>query len=162
MNEQSKDLERALDQAKAQANRIAAIVAALSVDYDRLEELRGMNRDMSASEEEDEELRELEEQANGNESEDDVHETILNYPLSVEVRSDWHKPEEQHNTPSEFKILLCTGGPAVQIRGELDDYLQPYRAWIEYQDWFTPWKEAPGIIEQEILLTYCREFYFGE
>jgi hypothetical protein len=46
--------------------------------------------------------------------------------------------------------------------GELDQYLQPCRAWIEYQDWGTPWTEAPGIISQDVLLQYCHQFYFGE
>jgi len=44
----------------------------------------------------------------------------------------------------EFFILLCTGGPAVRIMGEIDDGLQPSRAWIEYQDWGTPWTEYHG------------------
>lgn len=43
-------------------------------------------------------------------------------PLSVEVRGDWHVPGGEGAKPSEFMILLCTGGPAVRIRGELDRY----------------------------------------
>jgi hypothetical protein len=183
MNAQDKDMERAYEQAQAQANSIAAMVAALEVDYDRLEELRdelnSLEYDAESAEEGEndhekaiaaiaewrtenaEELAELEEAANGNESEDDAHEAIQNDALDVQVRSDWHQPNGD-NTPSEFMILLCTGGPAVRIMGELDGYLQPKRAWIEYQDWFTPWTEAPGIIDQDTLLTYCRQFWFGE
>lgn len=63
----------ALEQARAQAESIAAMVGALNVDYDRLEELRELNADMAASEEEDEELRELEDAANGNTSEEEAY-----------------------------------------------------------------------------------------
>jgi hypothetical protein len=47
--------------------------------------------------------------------------------------------------PSEFMILLCTGGPAVRIRGELDRYSEPEKPRIEYQDWFTPWQTLPDV-----------------
>jgi hypothetical protein len=44
---------------------------------------------------------------------------------------------------------------------ELDDNGEPHRAWIEAQDWFKPWTEYVGG-DGEVLLTYCRQFYFGE
>lgn len=93
---------------------------------------------------------------------DEAMEDIQNDPLSVEVRSDWEQVGETL-TPTEFRILLCTGGPAVQIRGELDDYKQPRRAWIEYQDWGTPWTEYYSAeVSQDVLLTYCNQFWYGE
>ena len=101
----------------------------------------------------------LEEADNGNALEDAI-EAIQYDPISVEVRSDWHSPF-QTPEPEEFRILLCTGGPAVQIRGELDSYSQPRRAWLEYQDWGTPWTRYFDA-DQEVLLTYCLQFYFGE
>ena len=61
-----------------------------------------------------------------------------------------------------FMILLCTGGPAVRIVGELDEYAQPDRAWLEYQDWGTSWTEYHGSHETAALLSYAREFYFEE
>lgn len=82
-------------------------------------------------------------------------------PLEVQVRGEWHSPgDEDAAKPSEFYILLCTGGPAVRIRGELNRG-DPDRAWIEYQDWGTPWTRYFDA-EQDVLLAYCREFFFGE
>jgi len=95
-------------------------------------------------------------------SEDDARQAILDDALSLAVRSGWYSPGETPE-PEEFAILLCTGGPAVRIRGELSAHREPERAWIEYQGWGTPWTEYHGDgCEQETLLTYCRQFYFGE
>lgn len=89
-----------------------------------------------------------------------AQETINNDPLSVEVRSDWHGLGDKAED-DEFKILLCWGGPAVQIVGELENG-QPISATIQYQDWFTGWTDF--VIENkeddEALLTYCQQFYF--
>src|ERR1700719_4453369 len=85
-------------------------------------------------------------------------------PLSIEVRGDWHVPGSEGAKPSEFMILLCTGGPAVRIRGELDRYSEPEKPRIEYQDWFTPWRQLLGVTDEahDALLDYCRQFYFGD
>jgi hypothetical protein len=85
-------------------------------------------------------------------------------PLSVEVRGDWHVPGGEGAKPSEFMILLCTGGPAVRIRGELDRYSEPAKPRIEYQDWFTPWRRLLVATDEEndALLDYCRQFYFAD
>jgi hypothetical protein len=172
-------------QAIAQANSIAQMVASLNCDFERLEELRdeleSLKYDVESAEEDgndhekalaalaewhtenDEELRELEEAAGDCESEDDARERIQEDALEVQVRSAWYTPSSNQNvTPDEFYILLCTGGPAVRIMGELDDNMQPSRAWIEYQDWGTPWTQLFGEIEQSTLLEYCQQFYFGE
>lgn len=90
---------------------------------------------------------------------DDARSAIEEDALSVEVRSDWQSVGKPM-VAGEFRILLCTGGPAVQIRGELDGS-EPSRAWLECQDWYTPWTQVFGV-EQEILLMYARCFYFGE
>lgn len=145
---------RGLEQAKVQAASITAMVAALEVDFDRLQELRDARDDSEndntpeswafINPSDAEELAELEGNAGDCENEDDARERIQEDPLSVEVRSGWE-----------------SGGPAVRIMGEIDRG-EPCRAWIEYQDWGTPWTHAYGVIEHETLLTYCREFYFGD
>lgn len=92
------------------------------------------------------------------EAEEYIHEDAL----SVDVRdSQWKTPgEAEYN--NEFQILLCSGGPAVRIMGELDEYQEPRRAWLEFQDWGIPWTEYHGEnASQETLLTYARQFYFG-
>lgn len=79
--------------------------------------------------------------------------------LSVEVRSGW-KPVGNELARKEYRILLCTGGPAVCIQGDLGEYGEPVTAELFYQDWGTPWTRYPADIE--VLLTYARCFYFGE
>jgi hypothetical protein len=92
--------------------------------------------------------------------------TIREDALDVQVRSGWYSPggTDDEKKPQEFTILLCTGGPAVRIIGELDQYGQPETARIEHQDWFTPWTNyhLHMATDEEILLTYCRQFYFSE
>lgn len=92
---------------------------------------------------------------------DEARQRIQEDALSVEVRGDWHAPGEEDVKASEFCILLTTGGPALRIMGELDEHMQPSRAWLEHQDWGTPWTQWFDV-EQETLLEYCRNFYFGE
>lgn len=94
-----------------------------------------------------------------------VEQRIQESPLSVQVRSGWYQPGdvEEARQAEEFEILLSTGGPALRIRGELDEHQQPRRAWLEMQDWFTPWTEYHGehAPSQETLVTFCSQFYFG-
>lgn len=171
---------RAEEQAAAQYSSIVRMLAAVECDYDRLEELRDekaerisaildaetpeeveeQNQRMNEWKEENaEELAELEEAAGDCENEDAARDRIQEDPLSVEVRSDWTTPGEELEA-SEFMILLCTGGPAVRIVGELDRG-QPCRAWLEYQDWGTPWTQYFGA-SSDTLCQYAAHFYFGE
>jgi hypothetical protein len=92
--------------------------------------------------------------------EDSARQEIQESPLSLQVRSGWVSPGEEMEA-SEFEILLSTGGPALRIRGELDEHKQPDRAWLEYQDWGTPWTQYFDV-EQDTLLQFCQVFYFGE
>lgn len=96
-------------------------------------------------------------------NEDEARQAIEEDPLSVEVRSDWHTAGENSES-TEYKICLCTGGPAVQIIGDLDKHSQPETAKLQYQDWFTRWENFSHTTseEDEALLTYARQFYFGE
>jgi len=158
--------ERAESQAKAQLESIVQMVKRLEhcQECDGGEEcqltdeeiLEGINiyykEGMTASEED-----------RGNyHDEDEARQAIEEDPLSVEVRGDWHQPRSKENDDIEYCILLCTGGPACRIMGDLDSYSQPVRARLEYQDWFTPWIELVDITHSEqALLTYARQFYFG-
>lgn len=97
--------------------------------------------------------------------EDSAHERIQEDALSVQVRSGWFTPghEGERLRAEEFEILLCTGGPACRIIGELDDCGQPDSCRLQHQDWGTPWTEYFLNSEQrDYVLTYCRVFYFGE
>jgi hypothetical protein len=81
--------------------------------------------------------------------------------LSLEVRQDWHTIGQKAEA-GEYRLLLCWGGPAVQIVGDLNEYNEPESANIQYQDWFTGWSNLNISQEEEnILLDYARVFYFG-
>jgi hypothetical protein len=94
--------------------------------------------------------------------EDETREAITDDALDVQVRGCWHVPgTEGAISPSEYKILLCWGGPAVQIVGTLDEYNQPDSAELQYQDWFCEWTDYPlSQEEEETLITYAGAFYF--
>ena len=64
-------------------------------------------------------------------------------PLEVSVRcASWSTP---HDTlvADEYRILLCTGGPAVQITGDYDPGDGPVNTCIQHQNWFTSWRDLP-------------------
>ncbi len=92
--------------------------------------------------------------------EDEARQAINEDPLEVSVRSGWASSKEEFEA-EDFLILLCTGGPAVRIRGELGEHNEPRRAWLEYQDWGTPWTQYFEA-EQDTLLAYAQNFYFGD
>jgi len=127
------ETENAKSQAKAQFNCIVDIMEAIRKAND-------------TEDYEDQERREEEARENA---------------LSVEIRSGWCFSREDMK-PEEFKILLCTGGPAVQIVGDCDNG-QPEFPVLQYQDWGTPWIDYPLSDEQKDILTeYCGLFYFSE
>lgn len=130
-------------QARAQLRGIRELLAALDLDWERLEELKAEELDAEKEgrqmpDDDSAELWELREAAGEYRSQEDAEEAIYNDPLSIQYRSGWaDSPEDM--TPEEFSILLCTGGPAVRIVGEFNWDGTPHRAWLEYQDWGTPW-----------------------
>jgi hypothetical protein len=72
----------------------------------------------------------------------------------------WHSLGDV--VPTHYRILLCFGGPAVQVTGELGAAMEPSDANIEYQNWFTPWTRLPlGDDAQAAVLQYAQQFYFG-
>jgi hypothetical protein len=153
--------DHGLNNAQCGYDNIREMVAALRCDYDRLAELRD-----SASPDEAEELAQLESDAGECSDADEAREMIHADALEVCVRSDWHTSGDRGDA-SEFYILLTTGGPALRIRGELDEHGEPSRAWLEYQDWGTPWSrlinDSNGeTVAQDVLLAYASCFYFGE
>ena len=110
------------------------------------------------SEEDMAELAELESAAGECTNEDDARERILEDALSVEIRSDWESRASEF-TASEFRIVLCTGGPHVEIVGYLDRGT-PSRVRVIYKDWGTHGELFD--FDHDAVLRYCSEFYFGE
>lgn len=167
--------DNAREQAQAQYESICNMLDAMDVDYDRLAELDqeredfvqdhhdlapAAARDLWARENpaEADELAELERTADGCEDEEDARQRIMENAISVDVRSGWtsvgHELEAE-----EFQVLLCTGGPAVRIMGELGVHNEVRRAWLEYQDWGTPWTAYTNT-SRDTLIRYA-SFFFG-
>lgn len=176
-------------QAIAQVESIVALVAALNVDYDLLEELRSDIEDLESEQEElrgewdgaseldapaefleweklngeslDEmraELAELETQAGDCADQDEAQERIQEDPLSVETRSGWVSMGDTMDA-EEFRIVLCTGGPHVELVGDLRNG-SPSSVRILYHDW----SESGELFDfdHDAVLTYCEQFCFGE
>lgn len=177
----------AMNQARAQMESIAQMVAALSVDYDRLAELREefaglegyekyaaelgrsewpsdatthVGNDLIYSYDLGRELAEMESEAGDSEDEEDARQRIHEDPLSVEYRSGWSS-DPRELEPEEFCVLLCTGGPAVRIVGEFSMTPSITRARLEYQDWGTPWTEYYEA-DSATLIAYCEALSIGE
>ena len=106
------------------------------------------------------ELAELEEVAGENTSEAQARERILEDALSVDVRSGWASSKDEFEA-EEFRIVLCTGGPHVELVGDLDRGT-PSRVRVIYKDWGSRGEYFTDSEEREALETYCAQFYFGE
>lgn len=168
--------DTARDQALAQVASITAMVAALECDFDRLEELRderdewvsdhvydteaeGRKEWADAHQADAQELTDLEEAAGEHEDRDSALQAIREDPLSVEVRSDWETLESPPMlAPAEFRIVLCTGGPHVELRGDLQDG-EPCSVRVLYRDWGGSGELLD--FDRDVVLTYCRQFSFA-
>jgi hypothetical protein len=103
-------------------------------------------------------------EANDDKATDEASETIHQDALSVEVRRGWHQVGMPLETDiEEYRVLLCTGGPAVQITGTLNEHQMPDEIRLQYQDWFQPWRDYFLTQEdKEAIADYLSCFYFGE
>jgi hypothetical protein len=167
------------DIGKCAMDSIREMVAALECDYERLEELREERDDWEPNEYEEgsgkvrpaetwaeqnpddaEELAELEKAAGECESREDAEQRIHEDPLSLQFRSGWVQSKEDME-PEEFELLLTTGGPAVRILGDIQGG-EATRAYMQVQDWGTPWTDYYEEGCGELLLTYARCFCFEQ
>lgn len=162
---------------KCAMSSIREMVAALECDYERLEELRdekvawvandgGDDDEQDRTEtdwdkefpEEAGELNDLAEAAGECTDREQAEQRIHEDPLSIEYRSGW-VTDKSNMQAEEVRILLTTGDPAVQIIVELDDG-QPHRAYLQVQDWGTPWTDYYEDGIGEVLMTYVGCFCF--
>lgn len=160
--EQAADPNSSESQARAQRDSIVAMVANLEP---ALCEVCDQWHRPTEGKDECDAVEDHERHDSQTEAEDAARETIEQDALSVEVRSDWHAPSSDPSTSTdgEYRILLCTGGPAVRLIGELENG-QPTSVRLEYQDWGTPWTEFrdTSTEDDDALLAYAQQFYFGE
>lgn len=70
----------------------------------------------------------------------EIIDEMMERPLSVQIRSPWYTPSEKVPAPAEYEILLTTGGPALRVWGELDNYGGVSSAELQMQDWGVPWR----------------------
>ena len=91
------------------------------------------------------------------EATDEARQRIEEDPLSVEVRSGWTDTGGALE-PEEFRIVLCTGGPHVELQGELLNG-EPCTVRALYRDW----GDSGELFEFDhaAVLEYCKCFYFG-
>lgn len=57
--------------------------------------------------------------------------------------------------------MLVTGGPAVLIQGDLNQYQEPCTAAMLMQDWgtqLTAYRQA----DEDVLVQFAQKFYYGE
>ena len=103
-------------------------------------------------------------------AEDPDHDSVIDQiqtmtsedPLHIQVRSGWESIGSTLE-PSEFNILLCTGGPAVRIIGDIYQGC-PEACRLEHQDWGTPWTQVFNLSDEQraAIQWYCEQFYFGD
>lgn len=161
--------ERLYETGKTAYASIAEMVAALTCDYERLEELREDRDAWSAENAEvwshtfpadSEELADLEADAGDCADYDTALQRVREDALSVQYRSGWVDAGDRLGAPSKYDITLSTGGPATRVVGDLDEYGDPTSARLEAQDWGTPWTEYEPA-DSDVLLAYARCFHFG-
>ncbi len=177
----------AKDQAIAQCSAIAAMIAAYNCDFDRLEELRndadsapfeyvdvikrgresfGSDTGLTHPTDGDfnyyfdlgRELAELESLTGEYDSQDAVETAIREDALCVEYRSGWGNHGEELK-PEEFRIVLCTGGPHVEIVGDIDRHGEPSRPHILYKDWGDSGELFD--FDRYAILEYCGFYVMG-
>lgn len=102
------------------------------------------------------ELAELEAQVGEYEDADGVHAAIMEYPLSAETRSGWVSYGEDM-TPAEYRIVLCTGGPHVELVGDLGYHGEPDSVRVLYSDWGTSGELFE--FDHSAVLSFCQYFF---
>ena len=134
-------------QAQSQVDSIVALMAAFDCDFDQLDELREQRSDWMDEHANDAalwatknpndatELAALEAKAGEYDDQADVADAISDTPLSIEVRSAWTTLDDGPLTPSEYRIVLCTGAPHVELVGDLDCHDEPDTVRVIYKDW---------------------------
>ena len=131
----------AKQQAQSQVSGIVGMIRAIECDFDRLEELRdGLALEWS------DELAELEEQAGKYADQDEARDAIHATPLSVEVRSGWRSVGEDAGEPEEFRIVLCTGGPHIELAGDIGGTVR-----VVFRDWGESGEYYPNADERSAL-----------
>ena len=153
----TEETNHAKQNAQGWAESIQCYIVAMDEEsWTRRDELKGDEAILDADD--TAELAELTAQLSEYDDADDARTQAEESALSIELTGTWAPGTEPK--ADGFIILLTTGGPALRIVGELNEHNEPYRAWMEYQDWGTPWTRYHQADEDD-LLTFTSIFYFG-
>lgn len=102
-------------------------------DFDYTDGLDAAREDLGAAYEA---LAEFPEGMTEFDDEDDLNEAIDTNALSVEYRSGWSNDREDLE-PEEVRVVLCTGGPHVEIIADFDSRSGASSPRVLYRDWGT-------------------------
>jgi hypothetical protein len=92
---------------------------------------------------------------------DELQDELRDLALSQEVRSCWQTIGQELEA-GMYRLVLCTGGPHVEIVGSLGVGGDPDSATLYCQDWYTRKEEVPiSQPEEELLLWFAQSFYWG-
>lgn len=109
-----------------------------------------------ADPDEAEELETLEEEAGDFEDQDAAECAIDEHPFSgAEFRSGW-SAARTYLEADEFRIVLCTGGPHVEIIGDFDRFGDADNVRVLYKDW----SESGELFDfdRDAVRAYCNRF----
>ena len=128
------DYEEARDElARAEARYQKLLAENSTCDWDYADKLDSAIEELEAAREAmDEFPKEMAEF----QSEDDLREAIDTNALSIEFRSGWSSDREDLE-PEEVRVVLCTGGPHVEIVADFDSRTGVSSPRVLYRDWGT-------------------------
>ena len=95
---------------------------------------------------------------------DEVIERVNEEPLSIELSTGWVSYSEwgafsgewhgKSTQATAMRIVMCTGGPHVEIHADIDEHGQPEGATIHAQDWGTRLERVPMNSKQQAALDW--------
>ena len=92
---------------------------------------------------------------------DDLQEELRGLALSQEVRSCWQTVGQELEA-GMYRLVLCTGGPHVEVTGSLGLGGDPDIGTLWFSDWGTQLTQVNLTEpEQELLLWFAQSFYWG-
>lgn len=107
------------------------------------------------------EIQRLSDLLDADPDDDELQDELRGLALSQEVRSCWQAVGEELEA-GMYRLVLCTGGPHVEVKGSLDPAGDPDSASLWHQDWGTPSEEVNlSGPEREMLLWFAQSFYWG-
>ena len=92
---------------------------------------------------------------------DELQDELRDLAVSQEVRSCWQTVGQELEA-GMYRLVLCTGGPHVEIQGSLSGAGDPDSAVLYCQDWGTGLQEVSVTEpERELLVWFAELFYWG-